>query len=174
MSDTTLAPGTYVSLLAGTYTGDYVQAAGQSGTEANPIVYMPWNGERAIIDGSITTNGDSVYWIEIEVTNTGAYVTSGIQIGGGDDVRIINCIIHDLANGSNGIGGWSVGSGHIFYGCNIWGCSPDEEDPHGHGIYAQNEEEYGAKTIRHCIIHDNGKRSMQLSATPQRRPLWLS
>ncbi|MCD6328439.1 right-handed parallel beta-helix repeat-containing protein [bacterium] len=110
-------------------------------------------------------NGNNTTVLGIEVTNTGAYHTSGIQVGGGDDVKIVNCIIHDLANHSNGIGGWSVGSGHVFYGNNIWGMAPDAGDPHGHGIYSQNEEKYGLKIIRHNIIHNNGKMSMQIGAS---------
>ncbi|MCD6328276.1 hypothetical protein J7M28_12115, partial [bacterium] len=165
IEDPDLAPGTLVVLRGGTYSLDLCQPGSQDGTSDHPIVYTTYGNERVIIDGSITVNGNNTTIHGIEITNTGAFVTSGIQVGGGDDVKIVNCIIHDLANHSNGIGGWSVGSGHVFYGNNIWGMAPDAGDPHGHGIYSQNEEVHGLKIIKHNIIHNNGKMSMQLGAS---------
>ena len=159
VTDAELAAGTIVWLRAGEYSGALSQSSAQDGTPDHPVIVMPFCGERATLLDEVSLRGDSTYWIGVELTSSGT--SGGIDIYDGDDVRLVNCIIHDPPNGYNGIGGWRVGSGHIFYGNLIWGIAPNHEDPHGHAIYTQNDSpNYGLKTITNNILFNNNKFSL--------------
>ena len=127
------------------------------GTEENPIVLQAYTGERAIIDGLLTVSGDYVRLDKLEHKSTGwtegrepgAGVKPQILNVSGDNCEIINCIMHD---GAQGIG-W-FGQGGTMHGCLLYhnGYKSDGT-PQGHGAYVQNNTP--RKTVKHNIVVDN-------------------
>jgi len=162
VSDADLEPGTIVWLGPGEYSfpDGLSQTPYQDGAPDHPIVYTPLCTEkRTRIHGQVSLRGDSTYWIGTELSGTGS--AGGISVYGGDDVRIVNNSIHDY--NYNGISGWSVGSGHIYYGNLIWGIANDPEDRRGHAIYTQNNyDDYGIKTILNNIMFNCNKFSLHI------------
>jgi hypothetical protein len=145
-----------------------------TGTIDKPIIVMPYNHERVIIDGSLagqtfknkaalTINGAYTWYMDLEITNsdperiisiTGSNPPErrgeGIYIVG-PGVKIINCIIHDTGQG---LSWWKPATeselyGNIVYNNGWW--APDRE--HGHGIYSQND--VGLKTASNNIVFNN-------------------
>lgn len=179
IEDATIAAGTVVWLRAGTHTGPFTQvAASQNGTAKHPIIYMPYADEHAIVNGKITSYGNSIYYVGLDCTGTGS--DGGISIVGGNDVRIIDCTIHSFNN--SGIGGWNVGSGHVYYGNLIWDIANDLEDPTGHAIYTQNVlSVHGTKRIENNImwgcpnylIHAYGEGGTDLSGFVIKKNIWF-
>lgn len=138
-------PGDTIYLRGGTYTGDFTALF--AGTEANPITVQPYPGERVIIDGSIGLSGANVIWQGIEfrysgwkkrTTDTQAAAdiptTKSVQVLA-DGIKLLNCILHDLAGlycyGHNGF----EAHGNLMY--NFGWSGPDRG--HCHGIYTSND-----------------------------------
>ena len=160
--DPNLQPGTIVWLLGGEYSSatEHLSQNNEDGTENRPIIYTPYPGQNALVRGRISLRRSSTYWIGMECS-CGQAASSGLNIYGGDDVRIINNLIHDQNH--SGIGGWNVGSGHIFYGNLIWGIANDPDDPRGHAIYTQNDyPTHGEKTVSGNILFRNHKFSLHV------------
>jgi hypothetical protein len=121
---------------------------GQNGSAAS--AHAAGISVRPAIDASLVVSGGYTWFWGLEFTNTdlsrvNAVAGSnpfnrrngGIDVNSAPGVRIINCVLHDLAGG---FGVWKtaadfVSHGNIFYN-NGWD-SPDRL--HGHAIYTQNE-----------------------------------
>jgi len=157
--------GSTIWVHGGTYAGTF--SASLSGTAEGPIVVRAWPGDRVTLDGAgdgaavLSVDGEYArYWgLEITNTDTGNRETTmtgssppdivrggGVNINRGTDVRFINLVVHDTAQG---ISFWRDAVDSEIYGClvslNGWDA-PDR--PHGHAIYTQNLT--GTKRI-----HDN-------------------
>lgn len=130
------------------------------GAAGNPITVRPYRSERVIVDPgfqSFTYNPQYVVVRDLEIRvieNVGdarvtvaagsdAYVnelnrpSGGVNLISGVNLKIINCVIHDCAQGMGFWGdciGESEAYGNIIYN-NGWD-GPDRN--HGHGIYTQN------------------------------------
>ena len=146
---------------AGTYTGNYT--AGNDGTLANRIAISAYTGEKPVINGTLSITGDYVTITGIEIKNTGwtegrestqagapwEIATPNILIPSGDNIEMINCILHDGSQGA----GW-FGQGGTMYGCLIYHNGlKSTASPQGHGVYPQNNTP--RKTLKHNIIFDN-------------------
>ena len=159
--------GDTIYLHAGTYRGAFL--SNLKGTSDAPITVRPFANDRVTIDclspkpnedAQFTIQGQWTIYRDFEVTcsntkrrtqNTGSF-PSDIHRGGitcsGSQIKLINLIVHDCANG---LGFWSSGEGGEIYGCiiynNGWGA-PDRG--HGHGIYTQNKT--GTKRLADNVI----------------------
>lgn len=129
------------------------------GAAGSPVTVRPYQSERPIIDGGLHTNTENPQHVvlrELEVivnenvgdtrivTTAGsegytdlARPWGGIDIITGSGIKIVNCLIHDNAQGIGfwaGVAGESELYGNIIYN-NGWD-GPDRM--HGHGMYIQN------------------------------------
>ncbi|MEZ4271718.1 MAG: hypothetical protein R3C68_09890 [Myxococcota bacterium] len=161
-------PGDTIWLEGGTYNGYSNASRGLvsylQGSEEAPIVVRAVPNQRVVIDmydGEQQTQeylslvGDHVwYWgLEIMSTNPGTRVfqsnhsgTGGVYSYGdpkdganeGNNIRMINLVIHDLS----GVGmGWQGGKGGELYGTIIYNNGfIDPRRGHGHAIYTQNPD----------------------------------
>ena len=105
-----IQPGDTVWVRGGTYLGPFVSTL--TGTNANRIVVRAYPGERAIIDGVNTPNNGSeiltvdgaytTFW-GLEITNSILQRTdtrhSGVYLRNGQNIKLINLIIHDTGMG---------------------------------------------------------------------------
>ncbi|MET0091111.1 MAG: right-handed parallel beta-helix repeat-containing protein, partial [Candidatus Thiodiazotropha sp.] len=97
----------------------------------NPDYYIP-GGEYG---GDVTSE---VYnEIAQSIVDAGEVQRAYMRIDGGNNIRLVNNIIHDL---SMGIGTWRRAENNVLYGNIVYdnGMVSDVR-PHGPGIYAQNE-----------------------------------
>jgi VCBS repeat-containing protein len=164
-----ILPGETVWVREGVYAGQLT--SNLSGTVDHPIIVRPYPGERVRIDTYDPTlatqpsapnfliNGANVEFRNLEVyssnpgpreiSQSGSFQTEvargGVSVRG-DNIKIINFVVHDL---NAGIGHW--GSGGAVYGNivfnNGW-IAPDRN--HGHGIYVQNTG--GEKLVADNIV----------------------
>lgn len=187
VNTTDVQPGDTIWLRGGTYyhpdrssrTRGY--SFNLQGTEEAPVTVRAYPGERATIDGGLQTSGTPrhvrIQDLEIIVSEnfthsrtssqSGSFATDlnrpagGVQLTTGDDIKLINNIVH--ANTASGIGFWAPLSGESeLYGNLIYDngwIGPDA--PHGHGIYAQNEPG-DWKHIRDNIIFDSYSTAVQV------------
>jgi hypothetical protein len=159
-SNSPAKPGYLVILKEGRYSGRFVSNV--KGGVNSPIIFAGEPGKRVIIEG-IYKAGEQVHalyinqssWVEfrdLEITASSAsrnIMTSGLEING-QNTKIINCIIHDTAQGifssSSAINNELYGN--IIYNNGFYGES--EGRGRGHGIYIQNKE--GTKRIANNIL----------------------
>jgi len=159
-----LDPGDVVWLRGGTYTGTAFSdpslgrvsfTCGTRGTAEAPIVFRNHRDERVTIDGEgnevalFVQNCSHTWFWGLEVMSSAPvrtpsrayiYVTA-------PDVKFINMILHDLADGINL---WTAATDAELYGSLIYHNGWDETGGgHGHGIYTQNK----APSVKK--IHDN-------------------
>lgn len=123
----------------GSFVGDFDQQA--DGTSLAPIAYESYPGERAVIDGSLTLNGDYVRaeWLEGKqsdwATRGATHATVFEAFGYHSTFR--HCLGHQAV--ANAFGFWAPVKGGDFYG-NIALNSGLSTDPlGGHGCYTQND-----------------------------------
>jgi hypothetical protein len=149
-----LQPGDTLTIPPGVYTGAYVSSV--SCTPAQPCRI---EASGAIIDGGLRIDGSDQTWIGLEVmrsdwstrvlTTTIADPTRhGINIFGAR-TKIINCAVHDTAEG---IDAWITAVDAEIYGCLIYnnGWKDSTGKGRGHALYIQNDQ--GTKRIRNNII----------------------
>jgi hypothetical protein len=149
--------GATILLRAGTYRGQFTSYL--TGNSGAPIVVRPYAGERVILEGTnndvpvLNVNGAWADFRGLEIFNSNpnrtVYRAEGANVMG-QNIRIINCVIHDTGNG---IGTWVAATNSSVYGCLIFNCGyqgPDPDRGHGHGIYAQNDT--GTKLLQDNII----------------------
>jgi hypothetical protein len=158
-------PGDTVWLRGGRYHGAFVSFL--NGTADRPIVVRPYPGERVIIDSApsnkpaLEINGSWTIFRDFEVMNSdtrrvsaeGGSFPSDLRRGGGVDMhgqntKIINLVIHDLAGG---ISMWRDAVNAEAYGNIVFSNGWSANDrAHGHGLYTQNET--GTRLIADNII----------------------
>ncbi len=147
-----------------------------SGTPTAPITVRAYASELPHIDGGFEITAS---WIIIRDLELSASLTkrrtqipgpwpddivtpSGFQVFG-TNVKIINCIVHDL---QEGVDGWKDASNLEVYGnlifFNGWNA-PDRG--HGHGMYSQNQT--GNKWVHDNIVFHNFAQGMQLYGTSE-------
>ena len=164
-----IAPGSTVWLLGGTYAGNYTNWL--SGTATQPITVRSYPGQHArIADNRSWANGatlqiygTNVVFQDLEITNTGTdrigpppaatpFRPIGVNVEGAN-VTLIDLVIHDTGHG---IGLWSNGLNAQVYGNIIYNCGsmnqPGVSNENGHGMYIQNDT--GRKMIQDNIIFD--------------------
>ena len=132
-------PGDIVWLRGGTYgNGSTVYSCRLVGTSNSPIVVRQYPGERAIINGGITSGNNGDGWVTFwgfEITCSNARTNTYSQRPGGLTMngvgqKAINLVIHDT--GHAGIGSFqNEGNGREIYGCIIWGVGIYQYDENG-------------------------------------------
>jgi len=152
-------PGTTVWLAGGRYeVGDLDQGEGVHGTADAPVIFRAARRERATVVGGLRVRGDHTWLWGLEITGPS---DGGVNLRGGNGVKIINMIIHDAGPAEKprerkpsgqGIGGWDVGDDHEYYGNLIYHNGWSTLD---HGIYTQNTAAHTVKRIADNIIFEN-------------------
>lgn len=149
-------PGDTIWIHGGIYEGSFTSHL--AGEEGSPIYVKAWPGDSVIIDGAtseddtIIFEGSYTEYHNLEITNTNQNRTGGRPgtFVNGNNVKIINCHIHDTGGG----GYWSGAVDMELYGTLIYNNGYDDTDrAHGHGVYSQNLE--GTKLIENNIIFSN-------------------
>lgn len=138
-------PGDLLWLRGGTYVGNFRSEL--AGTADALIVVAQFPGDRAILDGSQTSNravlrvdGSYTVYLGFEVTNS-APDEAGRSRGTGVDVfgpytKLVNLVVHGTGNG---VGVWTPALEAELYGNLIYEVGWDGKDRgHGHSIYIQN------------------------------------
>lgn len=141
-----ISPGDTVYLRGGTYSGDFTCTL--EGTAESPIKIMAYPGERPVISGDMTINGQYTQWYDIEFVkldwaNRVDYPEDDLMVSGAG-CKIINCDIHDLYL----FGAWDTVA--EVYGSIIW--NNGVTTPHGHSLYTQNFSSINRKLIKHNVI----------------------
>lgn len=160
-----VSAGDTLWLRGGTYSGTFT--SNLAGSASAPVTVRQYSGERAVIDGSPSSNppltvyGSYVWFWGLEVMNsdpkrvsaqTGSAPTDlkrgiGVWVEAPNS-KFINMVVHDT---SQGFGFWTPASDSEIYGSIIYSNGWDAPDRgHGHGIYVQNQT--GAKQITDNII----------------------
>jgi hypothetical protein len=147
-------PGDTIWLHGGTYGNSQNEYSSRlAGTQAAPIRVRQYPGERATINGGLAIHGPYTWFWGFEIMRNprkdGADCIDTYT--GSHGTRLINLIVHDC--GSNGIGYWSATGNSEIYGTLIYynGFQTDARGA-GHGIYLQNDNVTGGKTIADNII----------------------
>jgi hypothetical protein len=144
-----------------------------TGTPSSPIIVRNYNGERATLQAGTNAfvlavyGSDTWYW-GLEAATAGVSRTAS-QPGSfnnplafgfaiyGPDIKIINCIVHDTAQG---ISAYNSSPNSEFYGnlsyYNGWMAS---DRNHGHGLYLQNIT--GTKLVEDNFVGDNADEGIQ-------------
>jgi hypothetical protein len=127
-----------------------------------PITLRPLTaGHRPKIDGALTVAGQYTIWRDLEICYIG-WMTRETEITGsapgdlplsktlnitGTNIKLINCVIHDLS----GPGAGAAAVDLEMYGCLIYNNGWNAPDRgHGHGAYLQNLT--GTKRFRNCVF----------------------
>lgn len=133
------------------------------GEQQAPIWVKPYNNEHVELDGGLGSQNspnqprhvyikDFEFYISENIGDSRFVAASGsdsyqllgrlwggIDMARGVNLKLINCVIHDCAQG---IGWWSEIVGAEIYGCIIYNNGWDALDrKHGHGLYTQNESQ---------------------------------
>lgn len=155
----------------GIYTGRFVSAI-QSTKENKYITVAPFNQEKVILNGNVTSKNEAVLTVrgkqvifrDFEITWLGDYsrnendkefqVSAGISHTSGQDCRFYNLIIHN--NPGLGIGSWKHTGGSIIENCMIYfnGFVAKDGKGRGEGIYVQNISDK-TRLIKNNIIFSN-------------------
>ncbi|PWD98023.1 T9SS type A sorting domain-containing protein [Marinilabilia rubra] len=165
----TVQAGDTILIHEGIYSGFFVSQL--SGTDGNPIIVSPYQGERVIIEPPSEESGTAALSFEGQYchifglifrsqketrSEAGSspddyYRADGVAIFG-DYNKLINCVIYD--NIGNGIGFWSSAPNSEIYGCIIFNNGWIGTDRgHGHAVYTQNES--GTKRIANNIVFNS-------------------
>ena len=159
--------------------GIYVPATGNgylshvTGTPGSPIIVRNYNGERATLQAGTNAfvlaayGSDTWYWglegatagVSRTASQPGSFnnpLAYGFAIYG-PDIKIINCVVHDTAQGFSGYNSSPNAEiyGNLSY-YNGW-MAPDRN--HGHGIYLQNIT--GTKLVEDNFVGDNADEGIQ-------------
>ncbi|MFN3324127.1 MAG: malectin domain-containing carbohydrate-binding protein [Bryobacteraceae bacterium] len=146
-------PGATIWLRGGTYgngIGNFVSHL--TGTASEPIVVRQYPGERAALNGSLLIYAPYTWFWGFEVMRNPRLNESDCidTYQGSKGTRLINLVIHDC--GSNGVGYWRWAKESEIYGSLIYYNGYAGARGHGHGIYVQNDNLAGGKTIEDNII----------------------
>jgi hypothetical protein len=151
---TAVKPGDTLWLRGGTYGNSQTEFSSRlAGTASAPIKVRQYPGERATINGGLGVRGPYTWFWGFEITRNprkdGADCIDTYDNSQG--TRLINLAVHDC--GSNGIGYWSKTGDSEIYGTLIYynGFQTGARGA-GHGIYLQNDNVTGGKTISDNII----------------------
>lgn len=139
-----------------------------TGNRIFPVIIKPFKDERVILDGGIAinyegtqeTNISNVWICGLEITisepmhtdgsNNITRPSGGIWFAGGDECKIINCIIHGVT--LNGISLWTPATNTEVYGNIVYNNGSVKSDrAHGHAIYTQNKSP-SSKTYAQNIL----------------------
>jgi hypothetical protein len=147
-------PGDTIWLRGGTYGNSQNEFSSRlTGTSSSPIKVRQYPGERATINGGLGIHAPYTWFWGFEIMRNprknGADCIDTYNNSHG--TRLINLIVHDC--GSNGIGYWSTAGNSEIYGTLIYynGFQAEARGA-GHGIYLQNDNATGGKTIAENII----------------------
>ena len=161
-------PGDVVWLREGEYDGPFTSEL--YGVRGQPIVLRAYPGERAVLNDCagqdksqavLSINGEFAWFWGLEIVgcsddrrtvNGGSHPADRAQSFAvdmhGSDIKVINSVIHDAAQG---VGSWASAKRGEIYGNVIYYNGWDGPDRgHGHGIYVQNE--VGTKLVRENIV----------------------
>jgi hypothetical protein len=145
-----------------------------SSDATKPVTVRNYNGERATFQCAtqafaFAIYGANVWYWGLEVQDSGAPRTANVAGSFGNPlsygiavyasgVKIINCIVHDTAQGLSCYNAASDMECHglISY-YNGWGAS---DRAHGHGMYVQNLN--GTKDIENCTVFNNADEGCQI------------
>ena len=136
-------------LRGGTYSGTFTSAI--HGTSASPITVCPYPGETPILDGQVTISGADTTWRDGIVFTYSGWATRQSAFDSltpadmpydrvlriyGRRTKIINCLMHDLAEGEL----WDAATDSTMYGCVSWnnGFRQATAGGVGHCLYTQN------------------------------------
>lgn len=147
----TMWPGVTINLAAGQYGSVVLTLSGNPQSR----IFLSASG-RAIL-GALTVSTDylefrgiefcSTAWTDRGVSNPGA--SQSVSVGaGGNHVRFVNCIFHDLGTG---LIADLLTQDCEFYGCLFYYCGYNSNQ--GHGLYLGNRT--GRKRIEDCIFWAN-------------------
>lgn len=175
-SPASIHPGDTVWLRGGTYVpnsdnGFFAHIT--SSDPAKPVIVRNYNGERATIQCGthafcLSAEAPNVWYWGIEICCFGAPRVTN-EAGGANPlsygframasgVKLINCVVHDTAQG---LSGYNASPDSEFHGnlsyYNGWRGS---DRPHGHGVYMQNAT--GTKTIENNVVFDNSDEGLQI------------
>jgi hypothetical protein len=164
-------PGDTIWVRGGTYKGNFESRL--TGTIDAPIRVRAYPGERPTLDGNTGLNlgrtlrvyGGYAWFWGLEIMNshptrvtkqsgsapTDIYRGTGINVYS-DGIRIINCIIHDVANG---IDTQPQNNRTEVHGCVVYNngwIGPDRG--HGHGIYLQNDNSPGKVVVNNVFANN--------------------
>ncbi|MFN3323325.1 MAG: malectin domain-containing carbohydrate-binding protein [Bryobacteraceae bacterium] len=148
-----VAPGATIWLRGGTHGNGGVFTSYLAGTAAAPIIVRQYPGERATVNGNLQIRAPHTWFWGFEITripraSDGDCVNTFENSQG---TRLLNMVIHDC--GSNGVGYWRWAENSEIYGTLIYyNGAPGTTRGHGHGIYVQNDNIRGGKTIADNII----------------------
>lgn len=155
-----VTPGSTIYLLGGTYGDSTTEYSSYlAGTASAPITVMGYPGQRATVDGGISTYSPYVWYRDFEIYSSQTDRSQGAlrqecidTYAGSTGVKIINMVLHDCLQG---IGFWSyaVGgeaNGNLIYFNGETGTTRGV----GHGIYTQNQCPE-TRTINDNIIFDS-------------------
>ena len=156
----TAKPGDLFWLQGGEYEGPFTFHL--DGTKENPIVFRAYPGKSAKILGYLRQNGAYNWFWGLEITDpdelASADGTSAGIMANAPGIHVINCYIHHNLN-RNGIGAWSKGPDHVYYGNIIHDAGKGNIPSNGknwHGIYAQNSmESDGRKYFVNNVLFEN-------------------
>jgi len=170
--------GDTVNLLPGVYkapTSDGFNVTVQGTSDSVPIMWVgPRVAPYATIDGNgteftLAVNAAFNWFLNLEIMDSSANKTAAPATPGSPPMswgasvyaigtRIINCIIHDTAQG---ISAYDASGNSAFYGnlsyYNGYGAT---DRNHGHGIYMQNLQ--GNKQIENNLVFDNADEGLQI------------
>ena len=150
-------PGDIVWVCGGRYvaTGEErILSCRLSGTPGRPVIVRARPGERATLEARITIEASHLWLWGLEITGPLKY---GVEIRRGDDIKLINLVIHDLMIPGQqhiyGIAGWDVGNDHEYYGNLLYRCGTTGAD---HGTYSQNTAAHTVKKVCDNFVFENG------------------
>jgi hypothetical protein len=144
-----------------------------TGTPGSPIIVRNYNGERATLQAGTNAyvlavyGSDAWYWglegatavVSRTASQPGSFnnpLAYGFAVYG-PDIKIINCIVHDTAQGFSA---YNSSPNSEFYGnlsyYNGWMAS---DRNHGHGMYLQNI--MGTKLVEDNFVGDNADEGIQ-------------
>ncbi|MCA1624001.1 MAG: hypothetical protein LC778_09415, partial [Acidobacteria bacterium] len=182
--------GATVSLRGGTYDLDFTPNTSDgatadqtwfwmAGTPTNPIIVRPYPGERPKIalDYTLHLNGSYVHWYEIEFLDAKtdrtayggwAWPRPGNLSLGGEYIKLINCVIHEVSNIPNR----DAATGNEFHGCLLYynGLVDSSKlpsppgQPAGNSNYFQNASSVEKKLINN-IFFTSTQNVIQASGT---------
>ncbi len=177
-----LVPGDSLVLTDGIFEGNFISTI--NGTADNPIVILPQNEGKAIIDvgkqrtsgTGLTINGSNTWFVGIHVTSSSLIrksdasngfapipYESGISVFG-DNNKIINCWIYDVVGG--GLELWRSGLNLEVYGSVIFNNgSQDVSRGTGHGMYIQHEQPSQPKVIENNFVFQNASQGINIYTT---------
>ncbi|HJQ97652.1 MAG TPA: hypothetical protein VJ826_05010, partial [Candidatus Polarisedimenticolaceae bacterium] len=151
-----------------------------SGTQAKPILFVPFPGEHVVIDGYLTIDGTDVQWwgdtaqggtIEFFSSDTNRVSAQTLSFPtdlpranyqmtiNGARSKMIHVVCHDLGNGF--VPNESAVNAEV-YGCPSYNHGWDAPDRgHGHGIYCQSTTA-GRKLMRNNLVFNQFDYGMQM------------